>query len=205
MTTPPTTKINYIELHSRNVIDEYKDLPTEEIKKILAEKAFPFAVCFEHWQGDFNISTGIRNANAFGAEKVFYLGGKKKWDKRGAVGTHNYMDITYLPSIEALRALKSEYKIIGIDNIEDQIPARPSRAGCCSFYQLPDFRWGLGAVFVKPLMLFGEEGVGLTKEVLNLCDAIVEIPMFGSVRSLNCGTASGIVMNDFVTQYLKNR
>ncbi len=47
-------------------------------------------------------------------------------------------------------------------------------------------------------MLFGEEGVGLTKEALNLAEYAVEIPQFGSVRSLNVGTCSGILMYDYV-------
>ena len=49
----------------------------------------------EHWNGDFNISTLIRNANAFNIEKVYYLG-KKKIDRRGSVGTHHYVSINYL-------------------------------------------------------------------------------------------------------------
>jgi len=33
-----------------------------------------------------------------------------------------------------------------------------------------------------------------------MCSRIVMIPQYGSVRSLNVGTASGIVMNDFVSK-----
>ena len=43
-------------------------------------------------------------------------------------------------------------------------------------------------------MIFGEEGVGLTKKTLETADYAVEIPQFGSVRSLNVGTSSGIVI-----------
>ena len=186
-------KIDYIELHSRNVKDEYKDLSTEEIKERLAKTSFPYAVCFEHWQGDFNMSTGIRNANAFNAREVFYLG-KRKWDKRGSVGTHHYADVKHLATIEDLKALKNKYLFYGIDNVGVTTP-------------LSKIRWGLSvplqyAYGTSPLMIFGEEGKGLTEETLALCDVVVEIPMFGSVRSLNCGTASGIVMNDFVNKYL---
>jgi tRNA G18 (ribose-2'-O)-methylase SpoU len=51
------------------------------------------------------------------------------------------------------------------------------------------------------LLIFGEEGTGLTPAMQDLCEVIVEIPMFGSVRSLNCGTASGIVMYDIVATF----
>jgi tRNA G18 (ribose-2'-O)-methylase SpoU len=50
------------------------------------------------------------------------------------------------------------------------------------------------------LLLIGEEGIGITPETLELCDKFVYIPQFGSVRSLNAGVASGIVMNDLVTK-----
>ena len=78
-----------------NVVDEFKDKSTDEIKDILRATSHPFAVLMENWQGDFNIGTMIRNANAFNAKKVFYYG-KKRYDRRGAVGTHHYVDLHHL-------------------------------------------------------------------------------------------------------------
>ncbi len=51
-------------LWKRNVIDRYKNLPTESIKRDLQRTANHFAVCMELWQGDFNISTLTRNAKS---------------------------------------------------------------------------------------------------------------------------------------------
>ena len=47
-------------------------------------------------------------------------------------------------------------------------------------------------------MLFGEEGTGLTDKALKIADYCIEIPQYGSVRSLNVGTSSGILMYNFV-------
>lgn len=163
----------------RNVADPLKTMTEEEIRQHLKETAHPFAVCFEHWIGDFNLGTGIRNANAFNAKEVFYLG-DKKWDRRAAVGVHNYTEVQWIPTLEDFIKLKEKYVIVGIDNI----------AGSVSIHQ---HRW-----VPNTLMVFGEEGAGLTPGMQKLCQAMVEIPMFGSVRSLNCGTASGIVMYDYV-------
>ena len=103
-------------LWTRNVVDRYKNWSTESIKRDLQRTANPFAVCMEHWQGDFNISTLIRNANAFNAEKVFYLG-KKRYDRRGTVGTHHYVDLVFLDGgISQLVKLKNQYTIVAIDN-----------------------------------------------------------------------------------------
>ncbi len=176
-------------LWTRNVIDKYKNWSTESIKRDLQSTANPFSVCMEHWQGDFNISTLIRNANAFNARKVYYLG-KKKYDRRGTVGTHHYVDLTYLGvSHSSLVNLKNEYTIVAIDN---NVP---------NTHKLGEFDWNM--LEKPPLMVFGEEGVGLTSKVLKITDYTVEIPQYGSVRSLNVGTSSGILMYDFV-QSLKN-
>jgi len=47
------------------------------------------------------------------------------------------------------------------------------------------------------IFAFGEENSGLTPEMLAVCDALVYIKQFGSVRSLNVGTASGIIMYEY--------
>jgi tRNA G18 (ribose-2'-O)-methylase SpoU len=171
-------------LSCRNVKDEFKSLPNDVIKAKLKETAFPYAVCFENWIGDFNIATGIRNANAFNAREVFYLG-IKKIDRRGALGTYKYTDVTFLPTIDDLVKLRDRYKFIGIDNV-------PGSVSMSTYVWVPN-----------SLLIFGEEGTGLTPTIKSLCDDIVHIDMFGSVRSLNCGTASGIIMNAFVNAMQK--
>ena len=176
-------------LWTRNVIDRYKNWSTESIRRDLQRTANPFAVCMEHWQGDFNISTLIRNANAFNAKKVYYLG-KKRFDRRGAVGTHHYVDLVYLGiSHNSLVDLKNEYTIVAIDN---NVP---------NTHKLGEFDWNM--LEKPPLMIFGEEGVGLTSETLKIADYSIEIPQYGSVRSLNVGTSSGILMYSFL-QSLEN-
>lgn len=166
----------------RNVADRFKDMTEEEIKISLAETAFPFAVCFENWINDFNMATGIRNANAFNLRDVYYIG-DKRWDRRGAVGVHNYTEVKWLPSIEEFAKLKDKYTIVGIDNLPG---ARSIR----------NHKWAPNTIVV-----FGEEGVGLTPGMQELCEYMVEIPMFGTVRSFNCGVASGIIMHDMINNF----
>ena len=64
-----------------------------------------------------------------------------------------------------------------------------------------EFNWQ--SLEKPPLMVFGEEGVGLTEETLKIADYSVEIPQYGSVRSLNVGTSSGILMYNYL-ESLKN-
>ncbi len=50
-------------------------------------------------------------------------------------------------------------------------------------------------------MIFGEEGEGVTPEMLELADHVVSIKQYGSVRSMNVGTTSGIAMYDYIRKY----
>jgi tRNA G18 (ribose-2'-O)-methylase SpoU len=168
-----------------NTIDKYFGWTKEMINADLRQNAHPFAVLFEQIRGDFNIGTGIRNSNAFNALEVFYYGPRKKFDRRGAVGTYHYVDLKYLPTIEDVKKLKEKYTFVGVDCIPGSIP-------------MESFVWPKNT-----LMCFGEEGSGLSKEIIELCDVIVHITQYGSVRSLNVGTASGIAMYDFVNKLNK--
>jgi len=174
-------------IDNRNIIDKYKNdrltrWTTELIKEDLQRTAFPYAVVMENFAGDFNIGTVVRNANAFNARCVYYLG-NKHWDRRGAVGTHNYTDVKRIKTREDLIKLKEEYTLVGVEN-------SVSSAIALDKFEWPD----------RTLLIIGEEGVGITSETLALCDHYVYIPQFGSVRSLNAGVASGIVMNDLITK-----
>jgi len=154
-------------------------MSTDQIKETLRSTSHNFAVMMEHWQGDFNIGTMIRNSNAFNSEKVFYYG-KKKYDRRGAVGTHHYVDLNFISDYDDLLSLKSDYVFVCLDNIKGSVP-------------MESFEWPENA-----LMIFGEEGIGLSEEMLSLADHTVSITQYGSVRSMNVGTTSGIAMYDYL-------
>lgn len=164
-----------------NVADKFKGMNPDDIKAYLMQTAASFAVCFENWVGDFNMATGIRNANAFNAKEVFYVG-NKRWDRRGAVGVHNYTNVHWIHSIDEFKRLSESYVVIGVDNIPGSV-------------SMSNFQWP-----ENTLMVFGEEGCGLTPGMQELCKHIVHIDMFGTVRSLNCGTASGIAMFSYTQQ-----
>ena len=168
----------------RNINDDLRHMPTEEIREKLQSEAFPFAACMQHWKGDYNIGMLVRNANAFGAEKVFYFG-KKKWDRRHSVGTHHYTDLIHI-GFEEFQELLEEYTIVGFDNVVGSVP-------------LETFEWPEG----KVLMVFGEEQEGMTEDVQAACDHLVAITQYGSVRSLNAGTASAIAMYDYHLKRLR--
>jgi len=170
---------------SRNLVDAYKGWDLIKIREDLERKAFPYSVLMQHIMGDFNISTFVRNGNAFGVDKLYYYG-QRQWDRRGAVGAHNYKQLHHIPTFEGLKALSERHRFVAIEN---------SVHGAIA---LSEFTPQANDIFI-----FGEETLGVCKEVLELCEACVYIPQFGSVRSLNVGTASGILMNA-ISQYFSN-
>jgi tRNA G18 (ribose-2'-O)-methylase SpoU len=174
-------------LWARNVIDEFKNLTNDEICKRIQERSNGFAVLMTHVNGDFNIGTVLRSANSHGVKDFFYYG-RKKFDRRGCVGVHNYTQMQFLRDLDEVIKIKNDYCFVALENNIDGVVS------------LPDFDWNLSK---PPCIIVGEECNGIPKEILDLCDAFVEIPSFGSVRSMNVGSASSIAMYDYVSKKRK--
>lgn len=167
-----------------NVLDNLKNTSVENIKQYCFDKTIDAGVAMINVAGDFNFSTMVRNANFFGFRSVYHIAPKKKWDKRGSVGTHNYTPVFHFYDFETLfDSLKKDgYMVFAIEN------------------NIPSYSWKTVSLYdyLEPInrivFLFGEEKNGLSADVLDLVDGILTIPGYGSVRSLNVGTASGIVL-----------
>jgi tRNA G18 (ribose-2'-O)-methylase SpoU len=168
----------------RNVVDEYRYWRTEAIVDDLDTRRHPFHVAIENWQHDFNIGTVVRNANAFLAAEV-HIVGNRRWNKRGAMVTDRYLSVRHHDDIAALTAWSHErgLSVVGIDNLPGSqvITDGPLPREC--------------------LMLFGQEGPGLSGDARDACDAVLHIPQFGSTRSINAGVASGIAMYEWIRRY----
>lgn len=172
------------ELKRKNVVDYYEYWETEAVKADLDTKRFNYSILCSNLMYDINISSVIRNANAFLASEVIIYG-RKKWDRRGAVGTQNYTHFRHVREIDDLNGLFNEFhSIVGIDNLDNS-------------KDISDYYWNSD---IKTLICFGQEQVGLPDEVLSACDETLYIKQYGSVRSLNVGVASGIAMYNYVTK-----
>lgn len=162
-----------------NVRDHLKNLEVEAIKNYCAENCINAAVAMTHISGDFNLSNVLRSANFFGFKEAFYIEGSKKWDKRGAVGTHNYTPLNFCRTIDDFwAAIEGKYVPIALENNVD-----------FEMQNLFTFKWPK-----NPILICGEEMLGIDKNILTKCQTIVTIPSYGSVRSLNVATAAGIAM-----------
>ena len=172
----PKTKEEMVSSFMYNVIPEYKSLTREQVIAAVAARTLDYAVCMQNFSGEFNIATFIRNANAFGARHIYYMG-QRKIDRRGCQGTHIYKDITWLEDEDQLEALKSEYRFVSVDNL-------PGSKSIATYEFKP-----------KTLFIFGSEGEGILPSVSAMCEDMIYIPQRGSVPSLNVASASAIVMH----------
>ena len=168
----------------RNVVDGYRYWRHDAIVEDLDDRRHPFHVAIENWQHDFNIGAVVRNANAFLAREV-HIVGKRKWNRRGAMVTDAYQHVRHHPDLEAFVswAASQSLPIVGIDNLPGsrELSTAPLPRAC--------------------VLLFGQEGPGLSDEARRVCEAVLHIPQFGSTRSINAGVASGIAMYEWIRRY----
>ncbi len=169
----------------RNVVDRYRYWTVEAIVDDLDLRRHGLHVAIENWEHDFNIGTVVRNANAFLASAVHIIG-PHRWDRRGAMSTHRYQHLHHHATISAFAAWAAEQSvpIVAIDNIEGSVPIERT--------SLPR----------ECVLLFGQEGPGLSPEANAAASMTCAITQFGSTRSLNAGVASGIAMYEWARQHV---
>ena len=168
---------------TRNVVDRYRYWTREAIIEDLDVVRHPFHVAIENWEHDFNIGTVVRNANAFMAKAV-HIVGKRRWNRRGAMVTDRYQHVQHHKTVEdfALWAKAESIVVLGVDNIKNSVPIETA--------ELPE----------DCVLVFGQEGPGLSAEMISECQMILEITQYGSTRSINAGVASGIAMYEWLSQ-----
>lgn len=167
----------------RNVLDEYRYWKREAIVADLDSRRHAFHVAIENFQHDFNIGTIVRNANAFLAHTV-HIVGKRRWNRRGAMVTDRYQHIEYHASVADFVTWCNEANLplIGLDIRKASKPLESST--------LPK----------RCVLVFGQEGPGLSDDMADACDQVLHITQYGSTRSINVGVASGITMHHWVGQ-----
>lgn len=168
----------------RNVVDRYRYWRLEAIVADLDTRRHPFHVAIENWQHDFNIGSVVRTANAFLASEV-HIVGNRKWNRRGAMVTDRYQHVRHHPDLDHLAAWARAEGIVvlGIDNLPGSVPLET--------YDLPR----------SCVLLFGQEGPGLTDDARAHVHAVLSIAQFGSTRSINAGAAAAIAMHAWIRQH----
>jgi len=168
----------------RNVVDRYRYWRLEAVVADLDSRRHAFHVAVENWQHDMNIGSVVRSANAFNAAGV-HIVGERRFNRRGAMVTDRYLHLHHHPTVAGLRdfAASSGLTLVGVDNLPGAVPLET--------YELPR----------SCVLVFGQEGPGLSAAAHEACEVVLSIAQYGSTRSINAGAAAAIAMHAWVRQH----
>jgi len=167
------------------VIDTYRYWKLDAIVADLDTRRHSFHVAIENLSHDFNIGSVVRTANAFLAKEV-HIVGRKRWNRRGAMVTDRYQHVRHHGTPQELAdwAAAEDLVLVGVDNTTGATALETTR--------LPE----------ACVLVFGQEGTGLSDDLRAVCAQHVAITQFGSTRSLNVGAAAAIVMHAWIQQHV---
>jgi tRNA G18 (ribose-2'-O)-methylase SpoU len=168
----------------RNVVDAYRYWRRAAIVADLDTRRHPLHVAIENFDHDHNIGTVVRTANAFAVAEV-HIVGRRRWNRRGAMVTDRYQHLRHHDDITQLlaHAAASNLTVVAVDNSPGAQPLETTK--------LPR----------DCLLLFGQEGPGLTAQARTGATLTISIAQFGSTRSINAGVAAGIAMHAWIRQH----
>ncbi len=174
-------KLSMDELN-RKTVDEFKT----------AEK-FPVVVVLDNVRSMHNVGSVFRTADGFLLEAIYLCGYTPKPPHRdiqktalGATETVHWQ--AFETTMDAINLLQQNgYKLLAIEQARHSI-------------MLHQINYSANE---KLAIIFGNEVEGVSQDVIDRCDACIEIPQFGMKHSLNVSVAAGIVLYKIIEQQLK--
>ncbi|WP_029105988.1 RNA methyltransferase [Mycobacterium sp. URHD0025] len=169
---------------TRNVVDAYRYWSREAIIADIDHRRHPLHIAIENFGNDANIGAVVRTANAFAVDTV-HIVGRRRWNRRGAMVTDRYQRLHHHDTTADLLSFAADagLTVVAVDNVPGA--ARLEQT------ELPR----------DCLLIFGQEGPGITPEAQAGAAITVSIAQFGSTRSINAGVAAGIVMHAWITRH----
>lgn len=153
----------------------------EKYKKI---KKNPIYIVLDNVLDTYNIGSIFRLADAVAVEEVIITGlaevPPNTRIKKASINTTEWVKWRYAPTakeaIETLRMDVRDLRVVGVEQSKKSIPYAEMKG------EFP------------VAVVVGNETHGISEEVLEMCDSIIELPMFGVNISLNVMVSLGIVL-----------
>lgn len=175
----------------------------QEAKRVNEQTRNEIYIVLDNVLDTYNIGSIFRLADAVAAKKVYLCGGTETPPnhriKKASINTTEVVEWEYCETaLEAVRkckvqsaegrvrkdlALSTDHSSLQIVAIEQSTKSIP--------YNTFDYKLPI-------CLIVGNETTGVSKEVLKVADAIVEIPMFGVNISLNVMVSLGIVLYEVI-------
>lgn len=169
---------------TRNVVDAYRYWTREAIVHDIDHRRHRLHVAIENFGNDANIGAVVRTANAFAVHTV-HIVGRRRWNRRGAMVTDRYQRLCHHDSTAELLDFAADAGLtpVAVDNVPGSVRLEQTT--------LPR----------DCLLIFGQEGPGITDDAKSGAVMTVSIAQFGSTRSINAAVAAGITMHTWITQH----
>ena len=169
---------------TRNVVDAYRYWTREAIVADIDTRRHQLHVAIENFDNDANIGGVVRTANAFAVHTV-HIVGRRRWNRRGAMVTDRYQRLAHHDTTADLLAFAADagLRVVAVDNVPGAARLETAR--------LPK----------ACLMIFGQEGPGITADASRGAELTVSVAQFGSTRSINASVAAGIAMHAWIAQH----
>lgn len=150
-------------------------------------KSDNFFIVLDRVQDPGNLGTIIRTADAFGAN--------------GVIVTSGCVDVYNPKTIRSTMGSIFQIPIVHISDITDAISLLKRRGIITVSSSLDTDKYLFDIDFKVDLALvIGNEANGISREVIEMSDELVKIPMTGSAESLNAAIASGVIMYEVLRQ-----
>ena len=160
-----------------------KDLRRINITEFKNSKKTPITIVLDNIRSALNVGSVFRTSDAFLIEKIILCGitatPPNKEIRKAALGASDSVDwISEKNTIEAISKLKQKgYYILGIEQADKST-------------KINDF-----SISNTPIaIVLGNEVNGVSQEVIDICDEVMEIPQFGTKHSLNISVTTGIIL-----------
>jgi len=183
-TTRATTRSCCATGDTRNVVDAYRYWTRDAVIADIDKRRHPLHIAIENFGNDANIGAVVRTANAFAVDTV-HIVGRRRWNRRGAMVTDRYQRLRHHDTTAELLgfAAAAGLTVVAVDNVPGAVRLEDT--------ELPR----------NCLLVFGQEGPGITPEAQAGAAVTVSIAQFGSTRSINAGVAAGIAMHAWITRH----
>lgn len=172
-----------------------KGLPTtgcglQQLRKTVDRRRNAIYIILDNVLDTYNIGSIFRLADAVAAKKIYLCGGTEippnHRIKKASINTTEIVEWSYkdtaIEAINDLRLTNNDIQIVAVEQSNKSVPYDKFE------YKLPI------------CLVVGNETYGVSQEVLDICDGIVEIPMFGINISLNVIVSLGIVLYEAIRQ-----
>ena len=160
-----------------------KDLKRINIAEFKRAKKTPITIVLDNVRSALNVGSIFRTADAFLIEKIILCGitttPPNKEIRKVALGSTDSVNWEFEEStLNTVSKLKKKgYYMMAVEQAEGS-----TKLNSCTLTKQPI------------AIIMGHEINGVSQDVINICDEVIEIPQFGTKHSLNISVATGIVI-----------